>query len=318
MINQARIDGLLEQMEAQGLEQMIIRNPLLLDYLLGVRPRGGDRATILYVSKNNGVKLITNYLVTLPELGVEKVLHGDQDNVAEEIAKQTLHDLPLGIDGEYPAKWLIPLRAAGAASDYVLGDRALQLQRARKDEEEKQLLREASAMNDRVMARVRGVFHDGITEKEAQQKISAMFVEEGADMPGWCIVAFGENSANVHHHPGDRQLKEGDSILIDMGSPRKGYHSDMTRTFFWKSVSDKQRAVYELVKNANLNAERNIRPGQTCREADAFARDLITEAGYGPNFTHRLGHYIGIELHDPGDVAWYSEDVLEKDYLLLL
>ena len=47
MINQARIDGLLEQMEAQGLEQMIIRNPLLLDYLLGVRPRGGDRATIL-------------------------------------------------------------------------------------------------------------------------------------------------------------------------------------------------------------------------------------------------------------------------------
>ena len=80
-----------------------------------------------------------------------------------------------------------------------------------------ELLREASRMNDRVMARVRGVFHDGITEKEAAGIISKMFVEEGADMPGWVIVAFGPNAANVHHIPGDARLKEGDAILIDMG-----------------------------------------------------------------------------------------------------
>lgn len=110
-------------------------------------------------------------------------------------------------------------------------------------------------------------------------------------MPGWVIVAFGPNAANVHHIPGDARLKEGDAILIDMGSPRKGYHSDMTRTFFWKSVGEKQRAVYELVKNANIAAEKAIRPGMKCNDVDKVARDLITEGGYGPYFTHRLGHY---------------------------
>ena len=289
MLNQARIDGLLKYMDQIGLSQMLIRNPVLVRYFVGITPRGADRATILYVSKKNGVKLILNELTNYPkELGVDQEFHGDQDNVAEVISRYTIHDEPLGFDGEYPAKWLLSLREFGAASDYVLGDRALNLQRAHKDAEEMELLREASRMNDRV----RGVFHDGITEKEAAGIISRMFVEEGADMPGWVIAAFGPNAANVHHIPGDARLKEGDAILIDMGSPRKGYHSDMTRTFFWKSVGEKQRAVYELVKNANIAAEKAIRPGMKCSDVDKVARDLITEGGYGPYFTHRLGHYI--------------------------
>ena len=295
MLNQARIDGLLKYMDQIGLSQMLIRNPVLVRYFVGITPRGADRATILYVSKKNGVKLILNELTNYPkELGVDQEFHGDQDNVAEVISRYTIHDEPLGFDG-----------------DYVLGDRALNLQRAHKDAEEMELLREASRMNDRVMARVRGVFHDGITEKEAAGIISRMFVEEGADMPGWVIVAFGPNAANVHHIPGDARLKEGDAILIDMGSPRKGYHSDMTRTFFWKSVGEKQRAVYELVKNANIAAEKAIRPGMKCSDVDKVARDLITEGGYGPYFTHRLGHYIGVDLHDPGDIAWYNPDPVE-------
>jgi len=312
MLNQTRINGLLKYMEQIGLEQMVIRNPVLIRYMLGYMPRGGDRATILYVSKTNGIKLIVNELTVFPkDLGVELVLHGDQDDVCALIAKHTLHDQPLGFDGEYPAKWLLPLRQHNAASDYVLADRALNLQRAHKDAEEMELLREASRMNDRVMQKARTLFHDGVTEREVSRQLSALFKEEGADSPGWAIVAFGENAAHVHHTPGDRALRPGDAILIDMGAPRGGYHSDMTRTFFWKSVSDKQRKVYELVKNANLAAEAAIKPGLLCSEADGIARNLITAGGYGPYFLHRLGHYIGVDLHDPGDIAWYNHDPIE-------
>ena len=67
MINQKRIDGLLKYMAELGQQQMIIRNPLLIKYLLGYAPRGGDRATILYVSQTNGIKLIANYLTTWPK-----------------------------------------------------------------------------------------------------------------------------------------------------------------------------------------------------------------------------------------------------------
>jgi len=195
MLNKERVDGLLKYMAEQGQEQMIIRNPLLINYLLGYTPRGGDRATILYVSQNNGIKLIVNYLTTWPkDLDVEIVLHGDQDNVAEEIAKYTLHDVPLAIDTEYPAKWLIPLRDFNAASDYILGDRPMNLQRAHKDPEEMQLLREASAMNDRVMAKARSLFYDGVTEIEIKRKLPPRFKQEGANGPGWPLLAFGEIS----------------------------------------------------------------------------------------------------------------------------
>ena len=312
MLNRNRVDGLLHYMEQIGLEQMVIRNPVLIRYFLGYQPRGNDRATILYVSKHNGVKLIVNELTVFPkDLGIELILHGDQDDVCALIARHTLHDKPLGFDGEYPAKRLLPLRDHHAASDYILADRALNLQRAHKDETEMELLREASRLNDRVMAKARTLFYDGVTEREVSQKLSALFKEEGADSPGWAIVAFGENSAHVHHTPGSRRLQTGDAILIDMGAPKGGYHSDMTRTFFWKSVTDHQREVYELVKNANLAAEAAIKPGMLCSEADGIARDLIRDGGYGPQFLHRLGHYIGVDLHDPGDIAWYNHDPIE-------
>ena len=111
MLNQARIDGLLKYMDQIGLSQMLIRNPVLVRYFVGITPRGADRATILYVSKKNGVKLILNELTNYPkELGVDQEFHGDQDNVAEVISRYTIHDEPLGFAGEYPAKWLLSLR----------------------------------------------------------------------------------------------------------------------------------------------------------------------------------------------------------------
>ena len=312
MLKTERIEGLRRYMAQEGLTQVLMGNPININYFADFGAFTSDRATFLYVSRDRAAVLCSDVIGYTTLGGMDVVYHTDGDNVCAEVAKVTDHAAPLGFDGGYPAKWLLPLRQFGAASDYVLADRAINLQRAHKDEEERRLLREASQMNDRVMKRVRGVFHDGITEIEAARTISQMFVEEGADMPGWCIVAFAEGSADVHHHPGQARLKPGDTILIDMGSPRKGYHSDMTRTFFWKSVSDYQREIYELVKNANLAGEAAVQPGARCCDVDAAARDMIAAAGYGPNFTHRLGHYIGLELHDPGDIIGGNTDPVEE------
>lgn len=311
MMNEQRIAGLRRYMEQVGLEQVLMGDPININYFTDMGAFLSDRATFLYVSMTE-TKVLTNDIIGYTTLeGMEVAYHTDGDNVCEQISRHTIHDKPLGVDGGYPAKWLLPLKAWNAASDYVLADRAIHLQRAHKDETERELLRQASQMNDRIMKRVRTVFHDGITEREAAKTISQMFVEEGADLPGWCIVAFGPGSADVHHHPDDTPLKPGDTILVDMGSPRKGYHSDMTRTFFWKSVSDRQREIYELVKNANLAGEAAVKVGTPCSQVDAAARDLIAEAGYGPYFTHRLGHYVGVELHDPGDIIGGNPDPVE-------
>ena len=85
----------------------------------------------------------------------------------------------------------------------------------------------------------------------------------------------------------------------------------MTRTVFYKEASEEQKKVYELVKQANLTAIERVRPGVYLSELDKTARDIITEGGYGPYFTHRLGHGVGLECHEPPDVGSASEFPLE-------
>ena len=75
------------------------------------------------------------------------------------------------------------------------------------------------------------------------------------------------------------------------------------RTVFYKEVSDEQRKVYNLVRQANEAAEAIIKPGVRLCDIDKVARDIITEAGYGKNFNHRLGHFIGRDVHEYGDVS---------------
>ena len=86
------------------------------------------------------------------------------------------------------------------------------------------------------------------------------------------------------------------------------YCSDMTRTFFTGEPSEEERKVYELVRQAQAAAEALVKPGVRLCDIDAAARDLITEAGYGPYFNHRLGHFIGLEDHEAGDVSAVNEN----------
>ena len=95
---------------------------------------------------------------------------------------------------------------------------------------------------------------------------------------------------------------------MDAGCTCEGYCSDMTRTWFYRTVTPRQRQVYQVVRQANEAAEAAVGPGMPLRELDRIARDLITDAGFGPFFTHRLGHFIGLEDHDFGDVSAAAED----------
>ena len=101
----------------------------------------------------------------------------------------------------------------------------------------------------------------------------------------------------------DTLIQPGDSIIIDMGCYYHGYCSDMTRTVFYKKVSDEQRRVYELVKKANEAAEGMIKPGVRLCDIDKCARDIIKEGGFIAEFNHRLGHFIGRDVHEYGDVS---------------
>ena len=119
------------------------------------------------------------------------------------------------------------------------------------------------------------------------------------------------NAADPHHVADDTKLKEGDCILIDMGCILDGYCSDMTRVFFWKYGDEEYIKIHNIVREANEIAEGMIKPGVRFCDLDKAARDHISAAGYGDQFIHRLGHSIGIECHEPGDVGGANTDEIK-------
>ena len=304
MLKTERMDRIRAALRAQGLTQMIVCDPKSVWYLTGVAVEPYERLLALYLPTEGEPVLFLNRLFNVPEPPCRTVWHTDTDKPVAQIAEVVDADRPLGIDKEWPAKFLIPLMGdpplyAGRAVQRLRG-RLPRLQGRRGAGPHAR----ASRINDAVNEAAKHYIKAGMTEREVAEFIDAQFRAHGCEGPSFTtIVSFGANAADPHHEPDDTVLKEGDCVLFDMGCVKSRYCSDMTRTWFCGQPTEKQAAVHDLVRRANEAAEELIKPGVRLCELDAAARDLITEAGYGAYFNHRLGHFIGQTDHEKGDVS---------------
>lgn len=173
--------------------------------------------------------------------------------------------------------------------------------RMQKDEEEVRLLEESQRINDLAMRAGYEAMRPGMTELELADVIRRAFIAHGADREAFIIVAAGAHSALPHHSPTDTVLTEG-PVLLDIGCYYRGYASDMTRVAYLGTPSDQFRAVHRLVEEAVQAAHRTARPGVEAEAVDRAARAVITDGGYGPQFVHRVGHGIGLSVHEPPSV----------------
>jgi Xaa-Pro aminopeptidase len=177
--------------------------------------------------------------------------------------------------------------------------REVETLRAVKDDEEIELLREACAVADRALARLLPNLRAGRTERDIGRELEALMLEEGGDGPSFeTIVASGPNSAVPHHRPTDRVVGSGEFVKLDFGALYRGYHSDMTRTVALGPVAAWQHDVYDLVRAAQAAGVAALGVGAVCGEVDRAARDVIDAAGHGPDYTHSLGHGVGLEIHE--------------------
>jgi Xaa-Pro dipeptidase len=164
--------------------------------------------------------------------------------------------------------------------------------------EEVALLRRAIAITQDAMAATFAQLAAGASEVEVSQLLSREMEQRGA--PGGGLVQFGPSSALPHGGPGGPKLEREMVVLIDCGCRVGGYTSDITRTiWFGDRPSDEFRRVFNVVHDAQTAAMELGRPGTPCEEMDRAARKVITAAGYGPFFTHRLGHGLGMDGHEP-------------------
>jgi Xaa-Pro aminopeptidase len=123
-------------------------------------------------------------------------------------------------------------------------------------------------------------------------------------------VAAGENAALPHAEPGEREIRRGELVIVDMGAIVDGYCSDCTRTFATGEPGDDARQAYELVREAQSAGLKAVRAGAGGKAVDAVAREMIAAAGHGDDFGHGLGHGVGIEVHEPPRLAKTSDDEL--------
>lgn len=185
--------------------------------------------------------------------------------------------------------------------------------RAIKDLDEINILSKSVELADNVMAEVMNNLQPGMTELEISNTIDLCILHlngEGVSFPS--IVATGLNSAFPHHKPTEEIIKNGDSLIIDMGVLYRGYRSDISRTVFVGENKDsKFSEIYSVVLGAQQAAYEMATPGIKGGYLDNIAREFIKSKGYGDYFTHGLGHGVGLDIHEKPMIISSSKDSID-------
>jgi len=179
------------------------------------------------------------------------------------------------------------LKAAAKNAAFVDTTPATDGLRAVKSPAEIACLREAAARTVARMERVPVQLREGMSERDLASAFGPS-----------AMVQIGVTTSLPNESGGNERLKDGDAIVIDAGDRVEGYRSDVTRTFFFGTPSPRMREVYGIVREAEAAAIDAARPGVNAEEVDLAARRVIERAGYGPFFTHRGGHGIGLDFHE--------------------
>jgi len=191
-------------------------------------------------------------------------------------------------------------------------DEQLESMRNIKTVEEIETMKKAIKISEDAFVEMLNYVKPGITEKYLAAVLEFEMKKRGAEKPGFdTIVGSSFRGALPHGIASEKKLEEGDMIVIDFGARYKGYNADLTRTIGVKSITDEVRNVYSTVLNANKEAIKAVKAGESGFDIDKIAREIIKEAGYGEYFGHGLGHGLGIEVHENISVSPRSKHTLK-------
>jgi Xaa-Pro aminopeptidase len=306
-----RRDALRRVAGDRGLDAVLVTNLLNVRYLTGFT--GSNGVLLVHTSGSDLFGTDGRYTTQASAQVPDVELLVDRATVAA-IARQAVrrgaarlgyesHDLT--VDGLAALEKVVADAAAGGSVPELASvRRAVEAQRAIKDDDEIESLRRACAVADQALAELaaEGALRPGRTELQVGRELDARMLTLGAEAPSFeTIVAAGANSAIPHHRPDATVLRDGDFLKLDFGATVDGYHSDMTRTVVLGHAADWQREIYELVAASQAAGRAALAVGTDVAAVDAASREVIEAAGYGEHFTHGLGHGVGLEIHEaPG------------------
>ena len=328
-VHEDRLAGARAGLAASGAGALLLGIGPDLRYLTGHTAHPLERLTMLVLPADGPASLVAPRLEAMAAAatpaaagGLVDVIAWDETDDAYTVVAGQLAtaDVDPGarllVDPGLSALHLLRLQRALPGRGFGLATEVTRELRMAKSPDEIERLRAAAHAADRVVLRMAAGRLVGRTEADVSREVRERLVDEGHESASFAIVASGPNAASPHHDPGDRVIEPGDPIVLDIGGVRAGYNSDITRTL-WATGGDPDlepgeefRAIFGLVRDANVAATAAVQPGVACGDLDEIARQIIGAGGYGDAFLHRLGHGIGLEAHEEPYLVAGNAEVL--------
>jgi Xaa-Pro dipeptidase len=307
---------LCDLMQSQDVAAVVVFHTSNMLAFTGTPHSASDRLTCGAVTREGEVHVICPAFERPTVSGAENIatVHTWEEHehpyacLAGALKRAGVRSGRLGLDGRI---WLGSREALGAACE------GLELQSAEalirevriiKSPAAQELLRAAHRRGEPVFFRMREMIRPGVSELELYRELSAHYAKEGLAVDP--LIQSGPNGSVPHNPPGERRLQEGDNLVVDSVVVVDGFTNDLTRTYALGEPSPRAKQAYKAVRRAQAAAIEAARPGVPCGELDRIARAIITEAGFGEFFTHRLGHGLGVEGHEPPYLVGGNSEIL--------
>ncbi|MCL7747793.1 M24 family metallopeptidase [Halalkalibacter alkaliphilus] len=316
-----RLQTLQTWLKNEDVAYAFIQGKANLFYLTGFRCEPHERLVSLFVFQNEEPILICpnmeKELVRQTGWKYHIIGYSDHENPWELISHYLAS---LKIEGSTIAieKSLLSvaraeqLRELSKGAGFICCETKLMNLRLIKNDEEIAILREAAKLADYGVEVGVHALSTGRTEMDVLAMIEYELKKKGiAEMSFGTLVLSGEQSANPHGKPSMKHLQEGEFVLFDLGVVLEGYCSDITRTVAFGQITEEQQNIYNTVLHAQTETLKLCQVGTTLGDLDRKARSIITEAGYGSYFPHRIGHGLGTEVHELPSLNETNNDQLQ-------
>ncbi|MFE9278204.1 M24 family metallopeptidase [Paenibacillus glucanolyticus] len=312
-----RMQSLQQSMNTHGWDHVLVTDPKHVYYLTGFASDPHERFLGLLLSTVNEPVLI------VPALDADAagaastvkniVTHQDTENPYLLLKRQIQ-----GAAGTWAVeKEQLTVSRYEQLQQHVNADRiddvgvVLRELRIRKSADEVKIIKHAVRLVEEVLTQGLAQVKIGVSEIELVAELEYLMKKLGADAPSFAtMVLSGPNTALPHGVPGTRRIQGGDLLMFDLGVYAGGYASDITRTFAVGEPKPEAVHVYETVLAANLAGIKAVKPGVTYSSIDQAARKVIDDAGYGHAFVHRLGHGLGMDVHEYPSIHGMNQELL--------
>ena len=302
-VHHDRLQRAQDEMVRQGVDVLLVGPSPDLFYLTGYPGHVSERMSLLVLPKEGNPTYVVGRLEA-PTLADRRELLDvrpweETDRPADVVAA-VVGDAAaktIGVGDRLWSVFLLAIQEAIPGARWIPATPVLRPLRMIKDGREIELMQEVARRTDAAWEEFLVHPIAGLTERQALDRLVGLTTARGLGL-GFADCGSGPNSASPHHETGDRVIRPGDAVVFDWGGTLEGYYSDVTRTVHVGEPDDEFRRVYDLVLRANQAALDAVRPGVPCEAIDQAARSLIEDEGYGAAFIHRVGHGLGLDVHE--------------------